>query len=292
MSVRLSSPRRHVPKHRAARPGHGRAAAIAVAAASTAVPVLALSPAQAASSAVWDRLADCESGGRWNIDTGNGYYGGLQFAAATWRAYGGTQFAPRADLAARAEQIQVAERLLGRAGWSPWPTCARRLGLDVHDAWGTVSRSAPRLAVTSSALALRARAVAGDGRYRVRSGDTLSSIARRLGVPGGWRALWQANRAMLPNPHTLRVGSMLRVPGVHGRSSAGARRTSVAPVRHDSAPGTGAVGTHRVRRGDTLSAIAAWARVPGGWRALWQLNRVVIGPNPDRLRVGVVLTLP
>ena len=81
-------------------------------------------------AAVWDRLARCESGGDWRVATGNGYFGGLQFDAPTWREFGGTRFAPRADRATREEQILVATRVReARGGYGAWPTCARRLGL-------------------------------------------------------------------------------------------------------------------------------------------------------------------
>ena len=73
-----------------------------------------------ANEAMWDRIAQCESGGNWSINTGNGYYGGLQFATASWLAMGGDDFAPRADLASRAEQITVANRYYAQAGLSPW----------------------------------------------------------------------------------------------------------------------------------------------------------------------------
>lgn len=78
---------------------------------------------------VWDELAQCESGGNWHINTGNGYYGGLQFWAPTWSDFGGLAFAPRADLASREEQILVAERVLAVQGWNAWPACSRKLGL-------------------------------------------------------------------------------------------------------------------------------------------------------------------
>ncbi len=71
-------------------------------------------------AAMWDRIAQCESGGNWSINTGNGYYGGLQFATASWLANGGDDFAPRADLASRAEQITVANRYYAKAGLGPW----------------------------------------------------------------------------------------------------------------------------------------------------------------------------
>src|SRR5215471_18298023 len=79
--------------------------------------------------AVWDRLAYCESRGNWHINTGNGYYGGLQEDMTFWRRYGGTAYASRPDLASRESQVVVAERGLAVQGWAAWPACSRRLGL-------------------------------------------------------------------------------------------------------------------------------------------------------------------
>jgi hypothetical protein len=93
--------------------------------------------ADAASTQTWDRLAKCESGGRWDINTGNGYYGGLQFSPGTWKAFGGRKFAKQAHLATKAEQILVAERVLKVQGWRAWPACSRKLGLTPEDALGT-----------------------------------------------------------------------------------------------------------------------------------------------------------
>ena len=76
----------------------------------------------------WDAVARCESGGNWSINTGNGFYGGLQFTPSTWLAFGGAAYAPRADLATRAEQIAVAETVLAEQGPGAWPTCGRNLG--------------------------------------------------------------------------------------------------------------------------------------------------------------------
>ncbi len=78
---------------------------------------------------VWDQLAQCESGGNWAINTGNGYYGGLQFDLSTWAGYGGLEFAERPDLATREQQIVVAERLHAARGFQPWPACRAKLGL-------------------------------------------------------------------------------------------------------------------------------------------------------------------
>lgn len=81
------------------------------------------------SGSVWDRLAACESGGNWSINTGNGFYGGLQFTSGTWLGNGGGAYAPRADLATRDQQIAIASKVQAARGWSPWPACAAKLGL-------------------------------------------------------------------------------------------------------------------------------------------------------------------
>ena len=86
--------------------------------------------ASAAPDSDWDRLAQCESGGNWHINTGNGYYGGLQFSASTWNAFGGREFAPTANQATRTQQIYVAEKVLAQQGWGAWPACSARLGLN------------------------------------------------------------------------------------------------------------------------------------------------------------------
>lgn len=89
-------------------------------------------PAETESTAggsVWDRLAQCESNGDWTINTGNGYYGGLQFHPQTWAAHGGHEFAPNAHQATREQEIVIAERVLDSQGWGAWPACSSQLGL-------------------------------------------------------------------------------------------------------------------------------------------------------------------
>src|SRR6185312_4343226 len=84
--------------------------------------------AGAATDGEWDRVASCESGGNWAINTGNGYQGGLQFTPGTWSSHGGGQYAPAAHLATKEEQIAVAERVLATQGRGAWPVCGRGLG--------------------------------------------------------------------------------------------------------------------------------------------------------------------
>ncbi|SMG32353.1 Uncharacterized conserved protein YabE, contains G5 and tandem DUF348 domains [Corynebacterium pollutisoli] len=96
--------------------------------AAPAAPSAAAAPSVAGGS-VWDTLAQCESGGNWAINTGNGYQGGLQFSPSTWAAYGGTAYAPTANLATREQQIAIAEKTLAGQGWGAWPACTAKMGL-------------------------------------------------------------------------------------------------------------------------------------------------------------------
>jgi hypothetical protein len=99
-------------------------------AAVTALPAATLAaPADAVTTRTWDRLAQCESSGRWHINTGNGYYGGLQISRSTWRGFGGARYASLPNRASKAQQIRVAERIKRAQGWGAWPTCSRRIGV-------------------------------------------------------------------------------------------------------------------------------------------------------------------
>ena len=104
----------------------GLGAALAL---SSGIGLVGIAPAEAAATTVWDRVAQCESGGNWKINTGNGFYGGVQFAAGTWKAYGGHTYASQAHLATKAEQIAIARRVLAGQGPGAWPVCSRRAGL-------------------------------------------------------------------------------------------------------------------------------------------------------------------
>jgi LysM repeat protein len=159
--------------------------------------------ANAAPESAWDRLAQCESSGNWQANTGNGYYGGLQFSLRTWRAFGGSGMPHQAS---KAQQIAVAERTLAAQGWNAWPNCSRKMGLRsfAADTGGTVRAAAPAPAAPAPAP------VAKNGAdYTVVAGDTLSKIAARENVPGGWQAIWQRNTDVLSNPNVLRVGQQL-----------------------------------------------------------------------------------
>ncbi|WP_294566699.1 transglycosylase family protein [uncultured Arthrobacter sp.] len=214
--------------------------------------------ATAAPASDWDALAQCESGGDWGINTGNGYSGGLQFSPSTWAAYGGSGSA--AD-ASREQQIAVAERVLDGQGWGAWPSCSSQLGLNSAASPSGVPAPAPlqvqqapvaqapvvapapvaqapvaqapvvapapvaqapvaqapvaqapvAQAPVAQAPAVQAPALSGET-YTIQSGDTLSSIANKLGIAGGWQALFAANSDTVIHADLIFTGNVLQLP--------------------------------------------------------------------------------
>ena len=182
---------------------------------------LATPPASAAST-VWDKVARCESGGNWRINTGNGYYGGLQFSGRTWSGFGGGKYASRANKASKGEQIAIARRVLATQGPGAWPTCGRKAGLTKSN--GKASRSATpssnpgagsstkKASTRKSSTKKYAFTKASSAKtVKVKSGDTLAKIAKRHSVKGGWKGLWKLNKKTLKNPNRIKVGQVLRV---------------------------------------------------------------------------------
>ncbi|MER6220599.1 transglycosylase family protein [Streptomyces sp900105755] len=214
-------------RHRRYQPNRINRASLTVTAggAGLALPLAAASSADAASVSTWDRVAACESSGDWGIDTGNGFYGGLQFTQSTWEAYGGTRYAPRADLATKDQQIAVAEKVLDGQGPGAWPVCSVRAGLtrggdtpDVHTE-SAATHPATHHAAKSSVRDVRPQTTpqsrAGKAEmYTVVHGDTLSGIAEEHDVAGGWHRLYAANRTTVgSDPDLILPGQRLSLTG-------------------------------------------------------------------------------
>ncbi|MFE6775839.1 transglycosylase family protein, partial [Streptomyces sp. NPDC057676] len=223
-------------RHRRQQPSRVSRASLTVTAggAGMALPLVAAAGVSAASPEAWDKVARCESTSDWDINTGNGYYGGLQFSQSTWREYGGAAYAPRADLATREQQIAVAEKVLAAQGPRAWPNCSDDGALTRADALPrTHAAPAPARQVTPAAQArskVETTPTSLPGRgpkagpYVVVGGDTLSGIADEHAVRGGWRGLYQANRPTVgDDPNLILPGQRLSLGG-----------GSVAPAR----PGT------------------------------------------------------
>jgi LysM repeat protein len=221
-----------------------RMAGVGIAGAATVIAGIGAANSASAAGSVWDRVAACESGGNWSINTGNGYYGGLQFSGSTWRGYGGGQYASRADLATKSEQITVAQRVLGSQGPGAWPVCSVRAGLTranggvatASSSAGTTTSTTPKKVTTKKTYAAPKKATttrkslpkattnteasrsetrvstAAGAKITIRSGDTLSKLAVKHGVDGGWQALYSANRGTIANANLIYVGQVIRLP--------------------------------------------------------------------------------
>ncbi|KMS72571.1 transglycosylase [Streptomyces viridochromogenes] len=200
-------------------------------AAAVAAPLMAAGSASAATASEWDAVAQCESGGNWSINTGNGYYGGLQFSASTWAAYGGTAYASTADQASKAQQIEIAEKVLAGQGKGAWPNCGTGLSSAAYTGSGSSSstETAPRATEEQPASRSAERPAAekkstktvttptgkkvkkGDGEYKVVKGDTLSSIAEAKKVKGGWEKLFQLNKDIVEDADLIYPGQQLHL---------------------------------------------------------------------------------
>ena len=220
-------------KHR--RPSKAtRAAAIAgVTGVAIAAPLMAAGSASAATASEWDTVAQCESGGNWSINTGNGYYGGLQFSASTWAAYGGTAYAAQANQASKSQQIAVAEKVLASQGKGAWPVCGTGLSgaaynggsasgsssssssSSSHASEQSASRSTERPTVKKSTKTVTTptgkKVKKGDGEYKVVKGDTLSSIAEKHKVKGGYQKLFKLNEDIIEDANLIYPGQQLHL---------------------------------------------------------------------------------
>ncbi|MCT9090298.1 transglycosylase family protein [Streptomyces sp. ASQP_92] len=225
-------------RHRRYQPSRINRASLTVTAggAGIALPLIGAGTADAASVDVWNKVAACESTNNWHINTGNGFYGGLQFTQSTWAAYGGHRYAARADLATRDQQIAVAEKVLKGQGPGAWPVCSGQAGLTrggsapqpaTHHRAEIPAQSAhPAAKPAAGPHAAKAPAVRDaepasptkvPGRresYTVMHGDSLSLIAERQRVQGGWPHLYAENRTVVgADPDLIRPGQQLTLPG-------------------------------------------------------------------------------
>jgi LysM repeat protein len=204
--------------------------ALGVVAAGTVGTAILLGPASAAQASVnWDAVAQCESGGNWSTNTGNGFYGGLQFSRGTWKAYGGSAYASTANNASRSEQIRIAEKVLDGQGLGAWPVCGKKGGSakqysvasetkvqhrsTAHKSTAhrsTAHKSVRHRTDTHKKVAAVTRATGVT--YVVRSGDTLADIAGKHAVRGGWQGLYALNKRVVGgNPNLIFPGQRLAV---------------------------------------------------------------------------------
>ncbi|WP_432156927.1 transglycosylase family protein [Streptomyces sp. bgisy153] len=363
-------------RHRRPRQAPALLVAAGVTGSAIAIPLLGASGASAADGTVWDKVAECETGGSWSADEGNGEYGGLSLTQDDWEAYGGLAYAPSADMASRSQQIAVAQKLLAAEGIGAWGTCGLTSGLTQQNgavsvdtgvaadsstgglsdsgksspgspgssgssgkssnADGSVhssgsSASSPSSGSTgtpgssSSSGSSTSAGVSGDGSGSPSDGPAAGSSAGPSGDNG---ASSGSSSGMAENSPESDVSASGEPGAAGGRASDGS--SSIAPDGGDpdnsgqyagtwSLVDTGSIGTGRhrgvpaeesvqgaaresgegaadgssyvVRDGDTLASIADSLEVTGGWHALYDGNRDVIGPDPSHIVPGQTLSV-
>ncbi|MFF2406481.1 transglycosylase family protein [Streptomyces sp. NPDC058092] len=304
-------------RHRRPRQAPAIVVAAGVTGSAIAIPLLGAAGAHAAEATTWDRVAECESGGMWSADLGNGFYGGLQFSQETWKAYGGESYAERADLASRAQQIAVAEKVLEDRGPRAWPSCAVISGL-AED--GVLPGVDPGVAPSPEPTRSTEPA---DGTSAAASDDATPPDSASDGVDGskgkkdkkdkaGTSAQPSATESAAASSDAPEVSDARDSSDSSGRTG-GKHRGAPAPEgsrgadsgldresgRHASrgdgdardAGASAADGTYTVRPGDNLWAIADAQKVPGGWPALYEANKSAVGSDPDLILPGRSLDL-
>ncbi|MFI2606969.1 transglycosylase family protein [Kitasatospora sp. NPDC018619] len=236
-------------------------AALGVAGVGLTVPCLTSGTASAASVATWDKVAQCESGGNWSINTGNGFFGGLQFTSSTWAAFGGTAFAPQANQATKDQQIAIAEKVLASQGPGAWPVCSVQAGLTKGGAPAAVDTSAGSASGSTAAKPAQ-------------SAKPAAPAAKPTAKP----ARPQAPAAKPATPATPAQGDAQAAMD----SAASGNRGDRAQTGRQQAQG----GDYTVVEGDWLSSIADRHNVQGGWQRLYELNRSTLTEGPDSIYPG------
>ncbi|WP_069174381.1 transglycosylase family protein [Streptomyces griseus] len=311
-------------RHRRPRQAPAIVVAAGVTGSAIAIPLLGAGGAHAAEASTWDRVAECESGGMWSADLGNGHYGGLQFSQETWSAYGGTAYAARADLASRSQQIAIAEKVLDAKGPQAWPSCAVISGLALDGTLPGVDPGGDPAADPSASASPSGtsspEASDGSGEADAKGGTATDEQDRPSGTTGkqdeqggsdkaGTGASDPSSPSATPTPEASEGSGPARgesatggkhrgapAPEASAEADAGSVRESGrhasrgdAGARKGAEAGTDA--SYTVREGDNLWAIADAQQLPGGWTALYEANKDELGSDPDLILPGQDLDL-
>ncbi|MET9353730.1 transglycosylase family protein [Streptomyces sp. NPDC006617] len=317
-------------RHRRPRQAPALVVAAGVTGSAIAIPLLGATGAHAADSANWDQVAECETGGAWSQNSGNGYYGGLQLSQEAWEQYGGLDYAPSADQASRSQQIGIAEKIHADQGIAAWPTCGLLAGLgsdsgltgggsgtagdgasEGSDSSGAqdTTKSSESPATTETPESSQSTGSSGTAETpESTSGASSSPSSSASSAPPSDVSSDGADQSTKPDTSSESDLSASAEPqgaedssgsGKHRGGSAdegatGEGRTDPTTGRHASRDGDErGVGDGRyvVRTGDSLWAIADSLEIDGGWHALYADNEAVVGADPDHILPGQTLTV-
>ncbi len=244
-----------------------RRTAAALAIGGVAAATMSMPAANAVDGATWDALAQCESGGNWSINTGNGFYGGLQFTQQSWNGVG---MSGSPATASRAQQIEAGERLLAIQGWGAWPACSAKLGL-----YGKTG-AAPTYTEPTTTVAAQSQT---QQTYTAPAAQVAPAAPAAQAAPA-------AVEAPAAAPAAPAAPAAVEAP-VAAPAAPAVEAPAAAPVAAPKA----AAGTYTVVPGDSLSLIAAKLGVAGGYQAIAAANTDIIY-NVDLIFPGQVLTIP
>lgn len=247
-----------------------RRTAAALAIGGVAAATMSMPAANAVDGATWDALAQCESGGNWSINTGNGFYGGLQFTQQSWNGVG---MSGSPATASRAQQIEAGERLLAIQGWGAWPACSAKLGL-----YGKTG-AAPTYTEPTTTVAAQSQT---QQTYTAPAAQAAPAAPAAQAAP----AAVEAPAAAPAAPAAQAAPAAVEAP-----AAAPAAPAVEAPAAAPVAAPKAAAGTYTVVPGDSLSLIAAKLGVAGGYQAIAAANTDIIY-NVDLIFPGQVLTIP
>ncbi|MFJ9247817.1 transglycosylase family protein [Streptomyces sp. NPDC101776] len=312
-------------RHRRPRQAPALLVAAGVTGSAIAIPLLGAAAANAADGTTWDKVAECESGGSWSENDGNGYYGGLQMSQDEWDKYGGLDYAPSADLASRSQQIAVAEKVLDDKGTSAWTTCALIAGLTTDSGSTNVdtglASDSPSAGATdpsdSGSGSGSSDSSASSGLSDSGTTDSTSSDSSDSSAGSGDDSSSSPSPTATDNPaksdksttpstgnssvatspkldesdnSAQAVGkSSLVDTGALDDSTSDASEASGGKHRGASAEESVTAQTYTVRAGDSLASIANSLGFDGGWRALYDENKKVIGADPTQIAAGQTL---
>ncbi|MFH9852323.1 transglycosylase family protein [Streptomyces althioticus] len=297
-------------RHRRPRQAPALLVAAGVTGSAIAIPLLGAGAASAADGETWDRVAECESGGSWSQNTGNGYYGGLQLTQDDWENYGGLEFAPSADAASRNQQITVAERILADQGVGKWRACGLLTGLnqdtgspdvdpgvpsgaeqdDTRTGGTSTPSGSPESSDSPASPSPSATSGSSDGSGEAKgdadagaspsaSATTESDESDKSGQSTGSSAVTESED-----------GGSGRHRGPSAQEDVTADAGAPSSGRHASpstdTPAGIADDRYTVQDGDSLTSIADSLALTGGWTALYVENQQVIGDDPNLILPG------
>ncbi|MFI0506011.1 transglycosylase family protein [Streptomyces albogriseolus] len=294
-------------RHRRPRQAPALLVAAGVTGSAIAIPLLGAGAASAADGETWDRVAECESGGSWSQNTGNGYYGGLQLTQDDWENYGGLEFAPSADQASRNQQITVAERILADQGVGKWRACGLLTGLNQDTAspnvdpgvptdtdgedsrtGGTTTPSGSPESSDSSASPSPSATSGSSGEKKddVNTGVSPSASAAPEGDESDKSEQSAGSSAVTESEDT----GLGRHRGPVAQEDESADAVTPPSGRHASRSVETPAGItddrYTVQTGDSLTSIADSLALTGGWTALYVENQQVIGDDPNMILPG------